>query len=298
MADGREISAWIAASRMSGCNYLFVEGVADERFWKRFVDKDSIHIQQLKGWQNVIECVKSFNAASMHNSCIGVIDRDFENLFPNKNIIEDNIFLTDHHDIEMMMYTSPAWDFALKTIDKKNRISVSSQDILSSIFDITDRIGYLKLLSIKDELGLIFKKYDKNHEIELPKYEKAISNSGEYVGDDKLINYIYSFTNSNSQKSLPKIETIISAFNELCKENFPSEHLSNGHDITYVLVYILKRKYRLNESYITVDTIDIALTSAYSAEIFKQSELFRLMSDWCEKNSKHIFVKELFNTPN
>lgn len=119
MAEGRDISAWVTASRMSGKNYFFVEGVSDECFWKKFINKELIQIQQLNGWKNVVHCIRKFNEASLQDNCIGVIDRDFEDLYPYKSVHEENIFFTDFHDIEMMMYMSPAWDFALKTIDKK-----------------------------------------------------------------------------------------------------------------------------------------------------------------------------------
>ncbi len=291
MAEGRDIAAWVTASRMSGKNYFFVEGVSDENFWKKYINRDLIQIQQLNGWENVVNCVRKFNDAELSTNCIGVIDRDFEELYPYKSITEENIFFTDFHDIEMMMYMSPAWDFALKTIDKRNRIKISSKDVLVSALDITNRIGYLKLASHKNNWGLVFKKYNKNHDIELPKYERIINTSGNYEGDEKLIQYIHRFSTSNSSKPMPKIEDISDEFINISKEELPSEHLSNGHDITYVMVYILRRKYKLSENYITSDVVDIAVSSAYNVDLLKQSKLFEAIELWCKKYSKDFFYR-------
>ena len=72
MARGRDVSAWVNACRMSNRNYLFVEGVSDECFWKKYINRDVINIQQVNGWENVVDCVRKFNDESLHNCCIGI----------------------------------------------------------------------------------------------------------------------------------------------------------------------------------------------------------------------------------
>lgn len=136
----------------------------------------------------------------------------------------------------------------------------------------------------------MFKKYDKNHDIELPKYEKIISPLGDYDGDEKLINYIFHFTKSNSSRPIPRIEDISNEFINISKEELPSEHLSNGQDITYLLVYILRRKFKLTENYINSDVVDIAISSAYNTELLKQSKLFKSIEIWCKKHSKDFLI--------
>lgn len=119
MARGRDVSAWVNACRMSNRNYLFVEGVSDECFWKKYINRDVINIQQVNGWENVVDCVRKFNDESLHNCSIGIVDCDFEHIYPHKAITENNIFMTDYHDLEMMMYQSSALDSVLKAIDRK-----------------------------------------------------------------------------------------------------------------------------------------------------------------------------------
>ena len=200
--------------------------------------------------------------------------------------------MTDLHDIEMMMYQSEAWDSALKAIDKKNKVTANSQDIINYVLGITDRIGYLKLSSLKNNLRLMFKKENKNHEIELPKYENVINQHGIYEGDEKLIQYIRNFSNSNKRtlESLPSIVDITAIFQDTCTEEYPSEHLSNGHDVTYTMNCILRKKYRLTESYISIETIDIALFAAYNIDLLKKTNLYGSISNWEKVYKKSIFI--------
>lgn len=290
MTTYRESTAWLNASRMSGTAYMFVEGVSDENFWKRFIEKNTIRIQQVNGWENVANCVLEFNKASLNKYCIGIIDYDFESIYPCKGLMAENIFFTDYHDLEMMIILSPAWEAALASIDRSNRIQVNHKDILSFVFEITDRIGYLKLTSLKEKLGLKFKKHNKNQEIEWPKYEKFIDKQGNYEGDDKLINYFHSYTNSNTQDSVPTIQLITEKFNKEIVYKYSSQHLSNGHDIIHILVILLKRKFKLNENYITIETIEIALRSAFNYDMLQQTKIFKSIIEWAQRNRLDIFI--------
>ena len=275
MAEGREVSAWLNASKMSGCKYMFVEGVSDECFWKKYINKDVIRIQQVRGWENVVECVRAFNKESLDNRCIGIIDSDFESIYQYKSVHEVNIVKTDFHDLEMILYKSEALDSALKALDKKNKLKEQTGNILNYVFSITDRIGYLRLTSLKNNFGL-----------ELPKYEKVIdSKNGAYDGDEKLIRYIHSF--SNSRLSIDEIKR---EFHNTTVTGYPSEHLSNGHDVSYVMQYVLRRKYGLNEKHITADIIDIALFSAYNMNLLKQTALYVSLNKWAVKYDYNIFL--------
>lgn len=286
MAEGREVSAWLNASKMSGCKYMFVEGISDECFWKKYINKDVIRIQQVRGWENVVECVRAFNKESLDNRCIGIIDSDFESIYQYKSVHEVNIVITDFHDLEMILYKSEALDSALKALDKKNKLKEQTGNILNYVFSITDRIGYLRLTSLRNNFGLVFKKENKDHEFELPKYEKVIdSKNGAYDGDEKLIQYIYSFSNSR----LP-IDKIKHEFYNMSVTEYPSEHLSNGHDVSYVMQYVLRRKYGLNEKHITADIIDIALFSAYNMNLLKQTVLYESLNKWAVKYGYNIFL--------
>ena len=71
---------------------------------------------------------------------------------------------------------------------------------------------------------------------------------------------------------------------------YPSEHLSNGHDVSYVMQYVLRHKYGLNEKHITADIIDIALFSSYNMHLLKQTALYESLNKWADKHGYNIFL--------
>ncbi len=288
----REPVAWVNDYRMSGKCFAFVEGSSDEWFWKKFINKDEFSVQQVDGWVNVIKCIQEFNNKGLSLGCFGIVDSDFEKLYPEKNIIESNIFITDCHDVELMMYsTETTLTNAILSIDKKNKLTVSPKAVLESVLCISDRIGYLKLTSRIIKYNLIFKHENSDHEIELPHYENLIDKNGNYEGDTKLVTNLRNYSNNHkrNKEPLPNVAVLIEKLTSIQKNKYDSYQLSNGHDISYIMPYILRRKYGLPGNYINKDTIEISLFSAYSFTELKETLVFKSILQWATSNKLRVF---------
>lgn len=294
LAHLRTPAAWINDSNMSGARYVFVESSLDECFWKKYINNKVFKILWLEGWETVYDYVKEFDDKGMSNYCIGIIDSDFENCVSIRNINLNNVFSTDDHDIEMTMYHSEAFSSAIMAIDKKNKLKSPCKQILDSVLQITDRIGYLKLYSKQKGINLIFKRMNpKTHDIELPDYKSIIDSKGQYLGDNKLINHIITFSRNNGsdKKTLSgidvqKLEKDLSIFQN---NKYDSYQLSNGHDTTFLLPPILRRKYGLISNYVNENTIMIALISAYNKTLLVKTKMYKAMEKWANVNKIALF---------
>lgn len=288
----REPIAWVNDHRMSGKRFTFVEGSSDEWFWKKFINKEAFSVQQVDGWTHVVECVNEFNNNGLSVCCFGIVDSDFEKLYPEKNINYPNIFITDCHDVELMMYSDKkSFSSAILSIDKKNKLTVPPDVVLKSVFCISDKIGYLKLTTRINKYNLVFKHENSDHEIELPKYENLIDKKGNYEGDNKLVNNLRNYSNLHKRKTepLPSATTLIEKLSSIQKNKYDSYQLSNGHDVSYIIPYILRRKYGLSGNYINNDTVEIALFSAYNHTELKKTLIFQSILSWAANNSLTVF---------
>ena len=294
MAEGRTPEGWLSACRMSGKKYMFLEGTSDERFWKIFIDRNVILPQQVNGWKNVVACVRKFNENGEEDKCIGIIDKDFEGIFPHKNIEEDNIFWTDNHDIELMMYDSPAWEHALAAINKHNNSIPSHDVILKDVYKVTDQIGYLKLSSLKHNLNLQFKHQNKDKVIELPKYEKLLHDKKQnfdYKGDDNMIDYLYMYSlQLKGKDNIVSKDKIKEKFTKEKSTEYPSCELSNGHDVTYILTYVLKKKYLPKHENLILDLVETSIYAAYNHNLLQQTRLYGALQAWATSKNLNIFV--------
>lgn len=143
---------------------------------------------------------------------VDIIDRDFHkrlDMFP----CHSNLFFTDYHDIEMMMFDSVAFDKIIETYtyrckhkEEENATKQIKRIVLN--INITDKIGYLKLANLKNNLGLTFKPKDPNgNNIE---YGKFIKTDFSDVDIYEMIRIIGNYSNN---KSRPKsIEQIMQAY--------------------------------------------------------------------------------------
>lgn len=295
MSYYREPSGWIAAALMDSSfkgSYLYVEGCSDERFWKKFLDTQSIKICVCNGWECVVEVIKQLNIKGFDRG-LGVIDRDFRSIQGEDNNIEDNLFYTDFHDIEIMMFESNALKSVLISIDRNNKIeSLCHYDksvILKRLYSITDQIGYLKLANINNNLQLKFK-MQIHHEIRKPKYEDIIDKHGKYLGADSLINKVCGFTSSYSSAGINRND-VFNAFQKEIVNCFDSRQLSNGHDVMLILSCFLSRTCGLKEKH-TDDQLENLLISSYHITDFNRTRLFGGISDWETKHNQCFFLKE------
>lgn len=294
MAIFREPSGWVAAALMDSSftgSYIFVEGCSDERFWKKYLDNQNIKICVCNGWECVVEVIKLLNIKNFER-CIGVIDRDFRSIQGEDDCNEENLYYTDYHDIEIMMFESEALKSILIAIDRDNKIgSLCNYDypvILKKLYAITDQIGYLKLANINNHLQLMFKK-QINHELRKPKYEDIVDKCGNYLGTTVLINKVCGFTSSYSAIGINR-DSVLNAFQKECVNCFDSKQLSNGHDVLYVLSFYVSRAFGIKEKY-SQESLESLLYSSYHITDFCKTQLFKVLLDWEKKHNKSIFLK-------
>ena len=165
--------------------YIYVEGTSDLNIWRKYTNKQNVRIKVVDGWEKVVAKV-----SGCPNN-IGIIDKDFRDL-ANNVPIDDNIFLTDEHDIEMMMFISSVFSDVLLAL------KISDNDLRDEILTITDDIGRVKLSTILRNWNLTFKRQSnkKKDDFEHPKYEDALDKKGKYAGIEKIIERILVFSQS------------------------------------------------------------------------------------------------------
>lgn len=291
MADVREPVAWVNSARMSGIVYMYVEGESDERFWNKFVDSNNVKLQVCH------ECKQLFEVVDEHINqnvmgFLAVTDRDFYAILggtPNKT----NLFITDDHDLEMMMYhKGNAFQELTNAIDRGGKIAKyeqSGHNLLKDAIEITDDIGYCKLVSIKKGLNLKFSEENEHsHEISRPKYEDAIDNAtGAYLGMDRIVSKIHGFCMSCKQKP-PKVHDIIKEVTVEKANTYDSWQLSNGHEVSNLLAVLIHRRCK-HKKKLDQDIIESVLYAGYKPQDFHLTVLYLDMNKWAKQNKIKLF---------
>lgn len=267
--------------------HVFVEGGGDFKLWRSYMLKSETKVTICNGCKNVIEATVLGNQNGMR--CFGIIDRDFRGILGSE-ALPDNIFITDEHDIELMMCHSGSLAKVLNNYDSSQKIDdyeATHGQVRDFVLDLTDKIGYLKLLDKRVDLNLRLKCEKKDKEIVLPPYENFLNKECGIKSIDEMIRQLVDWSNSHGKKPNRSLADIVNAYNQEADLLQDSWQLSNGHDFAYMLAYIVWKKIGCKKK--TRTQIEDELILAYEHEYFKKTAMFQRMRDWFVANNIKLF---------
>nr|VFK31760.1 MAG: Protein of unknown function (DUF4435) [Candidatus Kentron sp. MB]VFK34924.1 MAG: Protein of unknown function (DUF4435) [Candidatus Kentron sp. MB]VFK77041.1 MAG: Protein of unknown function (DUF4435) [Candidatus Kentron sp. MB] len=274
----------------SGSNkiWIIVEGETDRKLFYKFINSDRVEVEISHGGLNGV--LKIVAELSRETDCIlGIRDADFLHL-EGETETPKNIFLTDHHDAEMMIiscdevYRNLAIEYSVgKHDDSKGMDSVHSgsfDDPLSSRERILDSIAFicaLKWINHTDDLGLNFDGlglgdfYHWNNQESFPILE-----------ENKYLDVILKRSENKKRKvSREEIHLKIKDIQERLD-------LCNGHD--FMKAFSLSTK-RGSQKGIDDKTIAKAFRAAYRFMDFQTTNLYRKLKEWSDNQSFSLFVQ-------
>ena len=246
--------------------FLIVEGHSDKLIYERLVNKQEVRITIASGKNNAI---KALSILEKENFCrvFAVIDADFsriEQQIPDSN----NLFLTDEHDLEMMLIKSAAFDKLLKERGSEEKIAAFSKDIRETLLKLGQEIGKLRLLSLRNKLDLKF---------EGLKFGKFIDKEKLSINIDELIRSI----KNHSQKLSLDEQQIKQDLSVISDENHDPWQLCCGHDFISILAIALcKVLGTWNANDVKKEDWERELRLAYELSYFYQTQIYQLMVNW------------------
>ncbi|WP_124981280.1 DUF4435 domain-containing protein [Nonlabens xiamenensis] len=270
--------------------YLIVEGPKDSNLYGKFVDDKNIAIKEAFGNQRVQNVLELLEERGFDRK-IGVIDSDFRKI--TGDLIElDGLFLTDDHDIEIMVIKTKALESVVRVFCSKAKIESfekkNGKTIREKLLELGTEIGYLKLASKTYDLGLVFK--PKNPEGNQLKYKNFISDKTlEYLGDEKLIETVFNYSINRKVKTESK-EVINQRLLDIKKDDYDVSQLVNGHDLSNVL-FILMKKVLGSKNNMLYDhnAVEDSLTLAFDYDDFKATDLYKNLETWSVQNQIQLF---------
>lgn len=287
-SPGRTPSAMVTAAlenkRFQGF-HVFVEGGGDFKLWRNFIQKNHTKVTICNGCEKVIEATILGNEKGIR--CFGIIDRDFRSILGFENLPE-NIFITDEHDLEMMICHTDSLGKVLNNYDSSHKIDVFEEErgsVRDYVLSLSDQIGYLKLLNKRIDLNIMLKKQDKDGDIVLPSYEKFLNKQCQIKSLEEMIRYLIQWSENSGKKANKSLEEVMQAYREEAATRQDSWQLSNGHDFAYLLTYFVHHKIGCKKK--TWQEIESELVLAYEHDFFMQTAMFRSMYDWIMANNNN-----------
>jgi len=271
-------------------HYLIVEGNKDIKLYGKFVNIQDFRIKPAFGNEKVKEVLKILDERGFDKK-IGIIDSDFNKIFDDQFDI-DGLFMTDDHDIEVMIIKTQALENVIQIFCSRAKIEKFEKDnkttIRDSLLHIGKEIGYLKLANKTHDLGLVFKpKKADGNTIKYSNFtcDKTLS----FLGDDKLIDSIINYSRAKSPLMKAKSE-IEKYYTETKAEDFDLNQLVNGHDLSNLLYLLMKKALSSrNKMLVNNNSVEDSLILSYEYEYFKNTELYSNLKDWSDSKGLNLF---------
>jgi hypothetical protein len=270
--------------------YLIVEGVKDSKLFNKYINHSNVRIREAFGRVNVEQVLNTLSERGF-NRKVGVIDSDFDELLDIKSATPD-LVKTDHHDIEVMIFKTKAFDEVLKVFCSVTKIAKFEKDAALSIRDIimslAKELGYLKIANKIYNMGLHFRPAtSEGNEL---KYHNFIDEKTlKFKGIKALIETVRNYSNGKSENL---VAYDIAEKNLLLQQKIAYDvyHLVNGHDLGNILFLVIKKTFGSPNKMLTSHhSVEDSLLLAFDYDDFKQSKLFKLLTEWADKQKVDFF---------
>ncbi len=265
---------------------VLVEAKADEKFFSKHFNKNTTFFC-CNGWETVLKTQQEVNKNNI-NGVLAIIDADFKRI-ENKVPTDKNIFLTDFHDIEIMMFHSKAWDQIVSYYVDHSKLAIlekkNDNNLKNILLQLARPIACIRLLNERKNLKLKFKS-NRKKKIEYLSYSKFIDpNTLNFSLDELQV----AIENKSSKPNFFKTRN--NSLNQLLNQDFDLSELCNGHDLINIFSLTLEKAISnySNSSKIQPERISRELTIAYSFEDFQQTQLYQSLKIWGNKYSLSIF---------
>ncbi len=247
--------------------FLIVEGHSDKLIYERLVNKQEVRVTIASGKNNAIKALSILEKEDNFRRVVAVIDADFSRI--EQQILDsNNLFLTDEHDLEMMLIKSAAFDKLLKERGSEEKIKAFTEDIRETLLKLGQEIGKLRWLSLRNKLDLKFEGLNFKNFID----QKNLS-----INIDKLIISI----KNNSQKLYLDEQQIKQDLSAISDENHDPWQLCCGHDFIGILAIALcKVLGTWNANDVKTEVLERELRLAYELSYFYQTQIYQLMINW------------------
>lgn len=270
--------------------YLIVEGKKDFKLYRKFINEKEVSIKPAFGNEKVKKVLQILENRGFEKR-IGIIDSDFKKILK----IEENLnglFITDDHDIEVMMIKTKALDDVLNVYCTNKSIKdferKSGMSIRTAVLSLGKEVGYLKYANNLYDLGLVFKpeKSDGKH----IKYNNFVCDKTFcFLGKDKLIETVINYSRNKTQTAIDKVQ-VDKYFDKVNEQEIDLFQLVNGHDLSNFL-YILMKKILKSNNKMLVDfnCVEDSLILAYDFTKFKETVLYSELKNWSLKQELVLF---------
>jgi hypothetical protein len=267
-----ELRLDISHPNNKGIAFVFLEGDSDIRLFRKLFDLDNCKVETIPGGKFKLEaCVDEL--VNVYPLIIGIRDADFIHL-GEKPYSKMNLFLTDLHDMEMLIISEDDVFSALMfkcTLLMKNKHLELRNKIITTI----EQIGLLKWLNDKENLEY--------------KFEFGFQDLISFANLEIDFNqYFLRLLLKSPNAKITDISIVSKKLKKLRETNPDAFQLCNGHDFMKALSKYIREE--CEGKALDNEIISSFLRMTFTRAHFEKTRLFNDTKSWAGCNHCILYV--------
>jgi hypothetical protein len=251
--------------------FIFVEGESDIKLFRGLFNLTHCKVECIPGGNaKLAQCMTAL--ATHHAHIFGIRDSDFLQLEAHVQA-QDNLFLTDYHDIEMTLIAEDE-AFSKVIFEHADIGQESHDDIRTNIIKAIEKISLLKCLNARHDLEIQFSSAG---------FQDLLSFANFEVDFDQ---YFGRIIKKSPNAKMNEVAAAVSAIHELAKTAPHPLHLCNGHDFMKAFAAFLHAK---TQRSIGDDALSKDFRLAFSKASWAKTALCASTIKWAERNNCIIY---------
>jgi hypothetical protein len=252
---------------------MLVESDGDCRIYEKVLEERDWRLIPSGGWEAVLASLDQVSVRGI-DGVVGVVDRDYR-VAVGRLQERANLFCTDKHDLEMMMYESEAFEAVIKECGSLSKLSSWPDGIpgvRKYLYQQARPIAYVRLINEANSCGYSFEKMNFDHFVERGDVSLAIEKFIQYLRDRWPQNVAVSIRDYE----IGQILAVSYSIDE-------DEMVCCGHDISEILSIGLRSAWGTSPAKaVSAEVLERMLRLAYSREHYLRTALSEKIRGWQE----------------
>ncbi|MCE8021084.1 DUF4435 domain-containing protein [Halomonas sp. MCCC 1A11036] len=244
---------------------VVVEGETDVRLFRGILESETAKIETVDGKSPLLNLMIQLSE-EYPEKVLGICDADYDNL----NGLADerarnSVYVTDHHDAEVMMLISPAADAFISEYASHGNIDTVREHLIPNAFDAAYELGLIRWVNCNEGLNINFKGLNFNEFVSVDSL--SVSIDLEVLLDELILR-------SRNKKEIATKEYIISKIDEYKSSDACKLQVCCGHDVANIIAICFRQEEISLETNMDHKKVESALRIGYQREYFEKLELY------------------------
>lgn len=245
---------------------IALEGGSDIKLFRSVLSNINIKFEHIDGKSILIsamnELVKEFP-----KRIAAICDADYDHLGGKSKTLENLcIYVTDHHDAEIMMLCSPALQSFIQEYSAHENIQDLESGVFDAAFGAAYSIGILRWINNEERLNLKFRKLNFNLFVDINCLNVEVNMN---VLIDELLK-----RSANKEAHATK-EYLLNKLEEYRSFDACRLQVCCGHDITNIIAIIYRQRWASTELNMDQRKVESSLRLGFQREYFTETDLYK-----------------------